>query len=50
MHPVINPNDANDISELSFMPPHKPIIQKRIPVNPAVLKFGCLRIKKISKP
>ena len=32
------------------MPPHKPIIQKRIPVNDAVLKLGCLSINKINRP
>ena len=50
MYPVKNPNEAKEPSELSFTPPHKPIIQKRIPVNPAVLKLGCLSINKINKP
>ena len=49
-HPVINPNEANEKRELSFTPPHKPITQKRIPVNDAVLKLGCLSINKINKP
>ena len=50
MHPVMNPNEANEKRELSFTPPHKPITQKRIPVNDAVLKLGCLSINKINKP
>ena len=50
MHPVMNPNEANEQRELSFTPPHKPITQKRIPVNDAVLKLGCFSIKKINKP
>ena len=50
MHPVINPIEANEQRELSFTPPHKPITQRRIPVNEAVLKLGCLSIKKINKP
>ena len=50
MHPVINPNVATEKRELSFIPPHKPIIQKRIPVNDAVLKLGCFSINKINKP
>ena len=50
MHPVMNPNEANEQRELSFTPPHKPIIQKRIPVNDAVLKLGCFSINKINKP
>ena len=49
MHPVMNPNEANEQRELSFTPPQKPITQKRIPVNDAVLKLGCFRIKKIKK-
>ena len=49
IHPVVSPNDANEQRELSFTPPHKPIIQKRIPVNDAVLKLGCLSIKTINK-
>ena len=50
IHPVIRPKEANEQRELSFTPPHKPIIQKRIPVNDAVLKLGCFSIKKINKP
>ena len=50
MHPVINPNEANEQRELSFTPPHKPITQRRIPVNDAVLKLGFLSINKINKP
>ena len=50
MHPVINPIEANEQRELSFTPPHKPITQKRIPVNDAVLKLGCFSIEKINKP
>ena len=50
MHAVMNPKEANELSELSFTPPHKAMIQNRIPVNPAVLKFGCLSINKINKP
>ena len=50
MHPVMNPNEANEQRELSFTPPQKPITQKRIPVNDAVLKLGCLSINKINKP
>ena len=50
MHPVINPNEANEQRELSFTPPQKPITQRRIPVNDAVLKLGCLSINKIKKP
>ena len=50
MHPVIHPNEANEKRELSFTPPHKPITQKRIPVNDAVLKLGCFSINKINKP
>ena len=50
MHPVMNPNEANEQRELSFTPPHKPITQKRIPVNDAVLKLGCFSINKINKP
>ena len=50
MHPVKNPNEANEQRELSFTPPHKPITQNRIPVNDAVLKFGCFSINKINKP
>ena len=50
MHPVINPIEANEQRELSFTPPHKPITQRRIPVNVAVLKLGCLSINKINKP
>ena len=46
----MNPNEANEQRELSFTPPHKPITQKRIPVNDAVLKLGCFSIKKINKP
>ena len=49
MHPVINPIEANDASELSFTFPHKPIIQHKIPINPAVLKFGCFSIRNIRK-
>ena len=49
MNPVMNPNEANDVRDLSFTPPHKPITQKRIPVNDAVLKLGCLSINKINK-
>ena len=50
IHPVINPNEANEQRDLSFTPPHKPITQKRIPVNDAVLKLGCFNINKINKP
>ena len=50
MYPVKNPNEAKYPRELSFTPPHKPIIQKRIPVNPAVLKLGCFIINKINNP
>ena len=50
MHPVMNPIEPNDKRELSFTPPHKPITQKRIPVNDAVLKLGCFSMNKISKP
>ena len=50
MHPVMNPNEAKEPSELIFTPPHKAIIQNKIPVKPAVLKFGCLSIKRINKP
>ena len=46
----MNPNEANEQRELSFTPPHKAITQKRIPVNDAVLKLGCLRIRKINRP
>ena len=46
----MNPNEANEQRELSFTPPHKPITQKRIPVNDAVLKLGCFSINKINKP
>ena len=49
MHPVMNPNEANEQRELSFTPPHKPMTQKRIPVNDAVLKLGCFSINKINK-
>ena len=49
-HPVMNPIEANEQRELSFTPPHKPITQRRIPVNDAVLKLGCLSINKINKP
>ena len=49
IHPVAITNEANEKRELSFTPPHKPITQKRIPVNDAVLKFGCLSINKINK-
>ena len=45
----MNPNEANEKRELSFTPPHRPITQKRIPVNEAVLKLGCFSIKKINK-
>ena len=48
MNPVINPNEANEQRELSFTPPQKPITQKRIPVNDAVLKLGCFSINKIN--
>ena len=50
MQPLANPNEATDKSELILTPPHKPIIQKRIPVNPAVLKLGCFIINKINNP
>ena len=50
MNPVMKPNEANEQRELSFTPPHKPITQKRIPVNDAVLKLGCFSINKINKP
>jgi len=46
----MNPNEANEQRELSFTPPHKPITQRRIPVNDAVLKLGCFSINKINKP
>jgi len=46
----MNPNEANEQRELIFTPPHKPITQKRMPVNDAVLKLGCFRINKINKP
>ena len=46
----MNPNEANEQRELSFIPPHKPITQRRIPINDAVLKLGCLSINKINKP
>ena len=36
--------------ESCFTPPHKPITQRRIPVNDAVLKLGCFSINKINKP
>ena len=49
-HPVINPIEANEQRELSFTHPHKPITQRRIPVNDAVLKLGCFSINKIKKP
>ena len=44
------PNEAKEQRELSFMPPHKPIIHKRIPVSDAVLKLGCFSINRINKP
>ena len=50
IHQVINPIEANEQRELSFTPPHKPITQRRIPVNDAVLKLGCFSINKINKP
>ena len=50
IHPVINPIEANEQRELSFTPPHQPITQRRIPLNDAVLKLGCLSINKINKP
>ena len=50
IHPVSNPIEANELRELIFTPPHKPITQRRIPVNDAVLKLGCLSINKINKP
>jgi len=50
IHPVMNPIEANEQRELSFTPPHKPITQRRIPVNDAVLKLGCFSINKINKP
>ena len=50
MHPVMNPNEANEQRELSFTPPHNAITQKRIPVNDAVLKLGCFSINKINNP
>ena len=50
IHPVMNPIEANEQRELSFIPPHKPITQIRIPVNDAVLKLGCFSINKINKP
>ena len=46
----MNPNEANEQRELSLTPPQKPITQKRIPVNDAVLKLGCLSINKINSP
>ena len=45
----MNPNEANEQRELSLTPPHKPMTQKRIPLNDAVLKLGCLSINKIKK-
>ena len=50
MHPVMNPNEANEQRELSFTPPQKPTTQKRIPVNDAVLKLGCFSINRINNP
>ena len=50
IHPVMSPIEANEQRELSFTPPHKPITQRRIPVNDAVLKLGCFIIIKINKP
>ena len=50
IHPVTNPIEANEPRELSFIPPHKPITQRRNPVNDAVLKLGCFSINKINKP
>ena len=50
IHPVMNPIEAKEKRELSFTPPHKPITQRRIPVNDAVLKLGCFSINKINKP
>ena len=50
IHQVMNPIEANEERELSFTPPHKPITQRRIPVNDAVLKLGCFSINKINKP
>ena len=50
IHPVMNPIDANEQREPSLTPPHKPITQRRIPVNDAVLKLGCFSINKINKP
>jgi len=49
IHPVINPIEANEQREVSFTPPHKPITQRRSPVNDAVLKLGCFSINKINK-
>ena len=45
----MNPNDANEIRELSFTPPQKPITHRRIPVSDAVLKLGCFSINRIKK-
>ena len=50
MQPVITPDEAANPREISFNPPHKPIIQSNIPVKAAVLKFGCLSINKINNP
>ena len=50
MHPVMNPIEANEQRELSFTPPDNPITQRRIPVNDALLRLGCLSINKINKP
>ena len=44
----MNPIEANEQRELSLTPPHKPITQRRIPVNDAVLKLGCFSINKIN--
>ena len=50
IHPIKKPNEATELRVLRFTPPHKPIIQKRIPVNPAVLKLGCSIINRINNP
>ena len=45
----MSPNVANELSEISLTPPHKPIIHNNNPVNPAVLKLGCFKINKINE-
>jgi len=50
INPVVNPIEANEQRELIFTPPHRPITQRRIPLNDAVLKLGCFSINKINNP